>query len=107
MMSDEGLRKKINGHLSNMKVEEYGVVPKANTLDYIMQLIKSRDQQIALAAQEEWWICTDFFQNNGKKILGPFINKEIALEVRHLKEQTSSLTYAVDSIKQAQENQDV
>lgn len=34
-----------------------------------------------------WWIATGRKQDNGKRVLGPFDNRELALEVRALAER--------------------
>jgi hypothetical protein len=34
-----------------------------------------------------WWICSDVLSRGGRKVLGPFINQELALTVRRYLEE--------------------
>ena len=46
----------------------------------------------------DWWITTDFLANGGKKAMGPFGTKELAIEVRVLREAFENrCDYFVDS----------
>lgn len=45
-----------------------------------------------------WWICTDRLHLGGKKIMGPFVSKDNALDTRtRLEKLTEPTTYWVDS----------
>lgn len=46
----------------------------------------------------DWWIATDQLARGGEKILGPFVTRELALEVRSYVEAVKApVTYWVDS----------
>lgn len=50
-----------------------------------------------LAKPTEWWICSDFRRQGGKKMLGPFQTRDLALTVREMYEvRHKPRTYAVD-----------
>lgn len=34
------------------------------------------------AVATEWWICTDWLARGGRKVLGPFVSRDLALDVR-------------------------
>jgi hypothetical protein len=47
---------------------------------------------------DDWWICTDQLSKGGKKVLGPFCSRALALQVRTLLEKDRKpLTYWVDA----------
>jgi hypothetical protein len=47
---------------------------------------------------EDWWITTDFFDRGGVKVMGPFVSRELATEVRTLRETVEGHSaYFVDS----------
>lgn len=47
---------------------------------------------------ETWWITTDFFNKGGKKVMGPFCSRSLAMEVRTLRETVERhSSYFVDS----------
>jgi hypothetical protein len=64
-------------------------------------LTEEQKAKIQALIGEEWWIATNFFRLGGKKVLGPFKTKELALSVRELleKSEVSKRTYAVDITK--------
>lgn len=33
-------------------------------------------------SESRWWICTDALARGGRKVLGPFVDQELALKVR-------------------------
>jgi hypothetical protein len=39
---------------------------------------------------KQWWITTDFFDNGGEKVMGPFISRRLAIDVRVLRESYES-----------------
>lgn len=52
----------------------------------------------ALAEDSDWWIATDQLSQGGHKVLGPFVTKELALEVRSYVEKAKApMSYWVDS----------
>jgi hypothetical protein len=50
------------------------------------------------AAEVEWWITTHFLDKGGKKVMGPFVSRDLAIEVRVLREAFEGrCDYFVDS----------
>lgn len=46
----------------------------------------------------DWWITTNFFANGGDKVMGPFVSRNLAMEVRTLRERLERhSSYFVDS----------
>lgn len=39
-----------------------------------------------MSANGAWWITTEFFANGGEKVMGPFATRDLALDVRVLRE---------------------
>ena len=56
-----------------------------------MTLPNAKAQPVA----ERWWIATDELSRGGKKLMGPFQSRDLALHVRSLYEQVYGGTYWV------------
>lgn len=52
-----------------------------------------------LTTDVQWWICTDWLKDGGKKKLGPFVTLNLALRVRGFVERAEGRdgAYFVDS----------
>lgn len=56
------------------------------------------DLPSAETAQREWWITTEFFNHGGIKVMGPFVSRDLAMQVRTLRETVEGHNaYFVDS----------
>jgi hypothetical protein len=46
----------------------------------------------------DWWVTTGFFGKGGEKVMGPFVSRELAMEVRTLRETVEGhCSYFIDS----------
>ena len=55
------------------------------------------DSRIGSRRDSSWWVCTESLAHGGKKVLGPFGTRSLALQVRDLLEQVRAPTiYWVD-----------
>ena len=48
--------------------------------------------------ENDWWITTEFFAHGGKKVMGPFVSRDLAMQVRTLRETVEGhAAYFIDS----------
>lgn len=61
---------------------------------------KIKAKLLQIVSSNKWWITNGYFKDGGKKVLGPFESKDLALAVRNYVEYVNgSRTYFVDQLK--------
>jgi hypothetical protein len=70
-------------------------------MDSKIKAVAKLNALMSEARSENWYITTDFFANGGRRVMGPFATRGLALNVRMLLEHDDPRhrTYAVDQLK--------